>query len=113
VSRHQTASIKRRRLKLSRVARVLSVRINALQETDMVDVSLIKEHLEVVGSDGGHVGRVDHVLGDQIELAKLDFAGGFKHHLIPVSWVERVDDKHVHLSLTQDDAKARWTEKPH
>ncbi len=38
----------------------------------MVDASLIKEHLEVVGSDGGHVGRVDHVLGDQIELAKLD-----------------------------------------
>ncbi|TFW13061.1 DUF2171 domain-containing protein [Brevundimonas intermedia] len=79
----------------------------------MVDVSLIKEHLEVVGSDGGHVGRVDHVLGDQIELAKLDFAGGFKHHLIPVSWVEKVDDKHVHLNLTQEDAKARWTEKPH
>ena len=63
--------------------------------------------------DGGHVGRVDHVLGDQIELAKLDLAGGFKHHLIPVSWVERVDDKHVHLNLTQDEAKARWSEKPH
>ena len=44
----------------------------------MVDVSLIKEHLEAVGSDGGHVGRVDHVLGDQIELAKLDLAGGFQ-----------------------------------
>ena len=79
----------------------------------MVDVSLIKEHLEVVGSDGGHVGRVDHVLGDQIELAKVDLAGGFKHHLIPVSWVARVDDKHVHLNLTQEDAKARWSEKPH
>ena len=34
----------------------------------MTDLSLIKEHLEVVGSDGGHVGRVDHVHGDQIEL---------------------------------------------
>ncbi|MDK2746117.1 MAG: DUF2171 domain-containing protein [Brevundimonas sp.] len=79
----------------------------------MVDASLIKEHLEVVGSDGGHVGRVDHVLGDQIELAKLDLAGGFKHHMIPVSWVEAVDEKHVHLNLTQDEAKARWTEKPH
>ena len=49
----------------------------------MVDPTLIKEHLEVVGSDGGHVGRVDHVNGDQIELAKLDLAGGFKHHYDP------------------------------
>ena len=77
----------------------------------MVDASLIKEHLEVVGSDGGHVGRVDHVLGDQIELAKLDLAGGFKHHMIPVSWVDHVDE-HVHLNITQEEAKTRWTEKP-
>ncbi|CAN5288907.1 DUF2171 domain-containing protein [soil metagenome] len=78
----------------------------------MVDASLIKEHLEVIGSDGGHVGRVDHVNADQIELAKLDLAGGFKHHMIPVSWVDHVDE-HVHLNVTQEDAKARWTEKPH
>jgi len=78
----------------------------------MVDPSQIREHLEVVGSDGEHVGRVDHVLGDQIELAKLDLAGGFKHHLIPVSWVDHVDE-HVHLNVTKDEARARWTEKPH
>ncbi|WP_309628085.1 DUF2171 domain-containing protein [Brevundimonas sp.] len=77
----------------------------------MVDLSLIKEHLEVVGSDGGHVGRVDHVLGDQIELAKLDLAGGFKHHMIPTSWVDHVDDEKVRLTLTKDQAKAQWTEK--
>jgi hypothetical protein len=73
---------------------------------------MIREHLEVVGSDGGHVGRVDHVRGDQIELAKLDMAGGFKHHMIPVSWVEHVDD-HVHLNVTRDEATTRWTDKPH
>ena len=39
-------------------------------------------------------------------------AGGFKHHLIPVSWVDHVDE-HVHLNVTKDDAKARWTDKPH
>ena len=76
----------------------------------MVDPSAIREHLEVVGSDGEHVGRVDRIHGDQIELAKLDLAAGFKHHLIPVSWVERVDE-HVHLNLTRDEARARWTEK--
>ncbi len=76
----------------------------------MVDPSAIREHLEVVGSDGEHVGRVDHVHRDMIELAKLDLAAGFKHHLIPLSWVERVDE-HVHLSLTRDEARARWQEK--
>jgi hypothetical protein len=79
----------------------------------MVDVSRIKEHLEVVGSDGGHVGRVDHVLGDQIELAKLDLASGFKHHMIPVSRVNSVSDEAVRLTLTRDEARSRWTEKPH
>lgn len=78
----------------------------------MVDARIIKEHQEVVGSDGGHVGRVDHVLGDQIELAKMDLAGGFKHHMIPVSWVDHVDN-HVHLNLTRAEARSRWSEKPH
>jgi hypothetical protein len=77
----------------------------------MTDTSAIREHMEVLGSDGGHVGRVDHVLGDEIELAKMDIAGGFKHHLIPVSWVESVEDDKVKLSCTQDEAKARWREK--
>ncbi len=76
----------------------------------MINASMIKEHQEVVGSDGGPVGRVDHVKGDQIELAKLDLGSGLKHHMIPVSWVSRVDE-HVHLNLSKDEAKARWTEK--
>ena len=75
-----------------------------------VSASMIKEHLEVVGSDGGHVGRVDHVMGDQIELAKMDLGSGLKHHMIPVSWVDHVDE-HVHLNMTKDEAKARWVVK--
>jgi hypothetical protein len=78
----------------------------------MLDPALIQEHQEVIGSDGHHVGRVDHVLGDQIELAKLDLAAGFKHHVIPVSWVDYIDDDDkVRLTLTADEAKSRWTEK--
>ena len=46
----------------------------------------------------------------QIELAKLDFDTGFKHRMIPTEWVSRVDE-HVHLNLTEDEAKARWTDK--
>ena len=76
----------------------------------MIQTTQIREHMEVKGSDGEHVGRVDHVLGDEIELAKLDIAGGFKHHLIPVSWIDHIDE-HVHLTLSKDEAKAQWREK--
>ena len=71
----------------------------------------IREHMEVVGSDGGHVGRVDHVIGQDIELAKLDLGAGLKHHLIPLSWVDDVVDEKVRLNLTKDAAKAAWREK--
>ncbi|CAN7297939.1 DUF2171 domain-containing protein [Phenylobacterium sp. LjRoot225] len=77
----------------------------------MVQASQIHEHMEVVGSDGGHVGRVDHVIGDEIELTKLDLASGLKHHMIPLTWVESVDDEAVHLNRTKAAAKAQWREK--
>ena len=77
----------------------------------MIQTSLIREHMEVIGSDGGHVGRVDHVLGDEIELAKLDLGGGLKHHLIPVTWVDDIEDDKVRLNLTKEAAKASWREK--
>ena len=77
----------------------------------MVNASQIEEHFEVVGSDGHHVGRVDHVIGENIELAKLDVAGGFKHHVIPVSWASRIEEKKVFLSLSAEQAKAQWVEK--
>jgi hypothetical protein len=77
----------------------------------MIQATQIREHMEVVGSDGGHVGKVDHVMGDDIELAKLDLGSGFKHHLIPMTWVEMVDGDKVRLNLTKDAAKAGWREK--
>jgi hypothetical protein len=77
----------------------------------MINVSEIQEHMEVVGSDGGHVGKVDHVLGGEIELAKFDLGGGFKHHLIPITWVEAIQEGKVCLSMTRDEAKAAWREK--
>ena len=84
------------------------------KETEMIQSSSIQEHMEVLGSDGKHVGKVDHVMGDQIELAKMDLGAGLKHHLIPVSWIDRLDpDGKLYLSLTQDEAKAQWAERPH
>lgn len=77
----------------------------------MIQASEIREHMEVVGSDGGHVGKVDHVLGTDIELSKMDLGSGFKHHLIPLTWVETVQDDKVRLNMTKDAAKAAWREK--
>ena len=77
----------------------------------MIEAERIREHMEVVGSDGKHVGKVDHVLGSEIELAKFDLGAGLKHHMIPISWVEDVADDQVRLSKTSDAAKAEWREK--
>ena len=77
----------------------------------MVQASQIREHMKVVGSDGNHIGRVDHVIGDEIELSKFGLFSGLKHHMIPFSWVESVDDKAVHLNRTRDAAKSQWREK--
>ena len=76
----------------------------------MIQATQIREHMEVVGSDGGHVGKVDKVMGTEIELAKFDLGSGFKHHMIPVTWVDHVD-KHVHLNVTKEQAKTQWREK--
>ncbi len=77
----------------------------------MIQPSEIREHMEVVGSDGGHVGRVDKVMGDEIELTKLDLGAGLRHHMIPITWVELIDHDTVRLSMTKDAAKAAWRTK--
>jgi hypothetical protein len=77
---------------------------------DLTMIGNIKEHMDVIASDGNRIGRVDHVKGDEIELAKMDLETGFRHRMIPMSWVDHVDE-HVHLNLTEDQAKDRWTDK--
>jgi hypothetical protein len=67
----------------------------------------VQEHQEVVGSDGAHVGTVDHVRGDHIRLTKQDSAAGGHHHAIPSSWIHSVDDK-VTLTRTADQARQHW-----
>lgn len=69
---------------------------------------LIQNQMEVVGSDGKHVGTVDHLEGDEfIKLTKSDPAAGGKHHFIPMDWVENVD-RQVHLSKKSDQAMKEW-----
>jgi hypothetical protein len=77
-------------------------------EDCMVAPIAIKEHMEVVGSDGVHVGTVDHLEGrDTVKLAKDDQEAGGEHHYIPLAWVDHVEMK-VHLKQSAAEAKARW-----
>ncbi len=74
----------------------------------MVAPMMIKEHMEVVGSDNVHVGTVDHMEGaNEVKLTKGDDEAGEEHHFIPLDWVDHVDDK-VHLKQSGAEAKARW-----
>ena len=68
--------------------------------------SQITEHMEVVGSDGGHVGTVDKVEEDRIKLTKKDDpdGSGLHHHYLPVSAVGAVEDNQVRLTMEADRA---------
>ena len=74
----------------------------------MVSNNQIKEHMEVVGSDGKHVGKVDSCENDRIKLAKNDPAARGQHHYIDVSDVDRVDGNRLCLSVSADEAMQRW-----
>ena len=49
----------------------------------------IREHMDVYGSCGNFLGKVDHVEGDHIKLTKNDSPDG-QHHLIPLTWVANI-----------------------
>ncbi|HEY0568326.1 MAG TPA: DUF2171 domain-containing protein [Xanthobacteraceae bacterium] len=67
----------------------------------MADVSKIKEHMEVIGADGVHVGTVDRVDGQRIKLTKKDSGQGSHkghHHFIELGLVADVEGQRVRLS---------------
>lgn len=70
----------------------------------------VQEHQEVVGSDGSHIGTVDHVRGDRILLTKSDKDAGGRHHSIPVSWIAEVSDK-VLINRTAAQAQQAWKDE--
>ena len=73
----------------------------------MADTSGIKEHMEVIGADGVHVGTVDHVEGDRIKLTKADSGEGSHeghHHFISTGLIADVEGDNVRLSANADVA---------
>ena len=67
----------------------------------------IKEHMEVIGADGVHVGTVDRIDGDRIKLTKKDSGEGSHeghHHFISRGLVADVEGDQVRLSANADVA---------
>ncbi|MBL8658016.1 MAG: DUF2171 domain-containing protein [Altererythrobacter sp.] len=79
----------------------------------MTDTSQIREHMEVIGADGVHVGTVDHVDGQRIKLTKKDSSADIEgatgrhqghHHYISVGLIAGVEGDKVRLSATGANA---------
>ena len=69
----------------------------------MTDLSQIKEHAEVIGADGVHVGTVDHLQGDRIKLTKKDSTDE-RHHYISIGLIAEIENGTVRLSANADVA---------
>jgi hypothetical protein len=74
----------------------------------MAAATQIREHMEVIGSDGVHVGMVDRVEGgNRLKLTKSDPLAEGAHHFVPMDWIERVD-AHVHLTKPSAEVMSYW-----
>ncbi|HEX8300226.1 DUF2171 domain-containing protein [Sphingomonas sp.] len=73
----------------------------------MADTSAIREHMEVIGADGVHVGTVDGVEDGRIKLTKKDSGEGSHeghHHYISSGLIAGVEGETVRLSANADVA---------
>ncbi|PSH66230.1 MULTISPECIES: DUF2171 domain-containing protein [Phyllobacterium] len=75
----------------------------------------IKQHMEVIGADGVHVGTVDRIEGGRIKLIRKDSGEGTHkghHHYISISLVADVEGNRVRLSANSDVAVMFEEEAP-
>jgi hypothetical protein len=64
----------------------------------------IREHMEVIGADGVHLGTVDRVEENRIKLIRADSGVGHEqhHHFIPKGLVAEVEGDKVRLTARGD-----------
>ena len=73
-----------------------------------IKIQDIKEHMEVLGADGKHVGTVDCTKGDdKIVLTKSDPQSGGQHHIIRLHLVQKVDEK-IYLNKRARQVMLEW-----
>jgi hypothetical protein len=70
-------------------------------ERQVMNDNRVKEHMEVIGADGVHVGTVDRVENGRIKLTKADSGEGSHkghHHFVELGLVADVEGQKVRLS---------------
>ena len=78
----------------------------------MADLSQIREHMEVIGADGVHVGTVDKVEGDRIKLIRPDSGShGDHHHYLSAGLIAAVEGDQVRLTANGAEAALLEEEK--
>ena len=78
----------------------------------MADLSQVREHMEIIGADGVHVGTVDKVEGTRIKLTKKDSGShGDHHHYISEGLIATIEGNQVRLSANGDAAVLLEEEK--
>ena len=71
----------------------------------MADLSQLKEHMEIVGADGVHIGTLDKVEGDRLKLTKPDSGShGGHHHYLSAGLIAAVEGDRIRLSANSDAA---------
>ena len=73
----------------------------------------IREHMEVIGADGVHLGTVDRVEGDRIKLIRADsgLAHTDHHHYISRGLFADIEGNAVRLSANADVVAALFEEE--
>lgn len=70
----------------------------------------LDEHMDVVGSDGETVGKIDHIKSDKIVLTKNDSPDG-RHHVIGCSRFDRVEDGKLFLDKPASEIQQSFAQQ--
>lgn len=73
-------------------------------------IKQLDEHMEVVGSDGETVGKIDHIKSDQIVLTKNDSPDGL-HHVVGCSRFDRVEDGKLFLDKSASEIRQSFDQQ--
>jgi len=78
----------------------------------MTDLTKIREHMDVIGADGVHLGTVDKIEGDRIKLTRAESGShGDHHHYISAGLVADIEGDKIRLSATAANALLLEEEK--
>ena len=71
----------------------------------MIDLNQVREHMEIIGADGVHIGTVDRVDGDRIKMTKADSGShDHHHHYLSTGLIAEVEGNQVRLSAAGANA---------